>query len=183
MKSFREIISYRVALHIADTIFGDHKNGMGDKMKRLLAVIVCSALACGCSIYEAVHAASPVNYRKVQLNASRAETISSLGFPKMTDSKDNKKVDTFEFVDGLHPASKNRIIFYFVGDFFSCGLAEFIFWPIEMHVFDGKKCAGTVSYNANDCVSSYTLLDSRGATLWASAGVAIPEKSTNVTDK
>jgi hypothetical protein len=156
---------------------------MKDKMKRLLAVIVCSALACGCSIYEAVHAASPVNYRKVQLNASRAETIANLGFPKMTDSKDNQKIDTFQFVDGLHPASKSRIVFYAAGDLFSFGLAELIFWPVEMFALDGKKCTGTVSYNANDCVSSYNLLDSSGAALWASAGVAIPEKTTNVTDK
>jgi hypothetical protein len=156
---------------------------MGYKMKRLLAVIVCSALACGCSIYEAVHAPSPVDYKRVQLNATRLETITSLGLPKMTESKDNKKIDTFQFFDGLHPASKSRIVFYVAGDFFSLGLAEFIFWPIEMLAFDGKKCTGTVSYNANDCVSSYTLLDSRGATLWASAGVAMPEKSTNVADK
>jgi hypothetical protein len=183
MKSFREIIRYRVALHIAGTILGDHKYGMGDKMKRLLAVIVCSALACGCSIYEAAKAPSSTDYKRVQLNATRLETISSLGLPKITDIKDNKKVDTFQFVDGLHPASKSRIVLYVAGDLFSLGLAEFIFWPLEMLFFDGKKCTGTVSYNANDCVISYNLLDSRGATLWASAGVAISEKSTNVIDK
>ena len=52
-----------------------------------------------------------------------------------------------------------------------------------MHVFDGKKCAGTVYYNANDCVSDYTLLDSNGATLWASVDAATPEKTTNATTR
>jgi len=151
-----------------------------NEMKKLLAVIGCGVLLCGCSIYEAAHAPSPVDYKRVQVNATRAETISILGIPKLTDNKGNQKVDTFEFLDGLHPASKGRIILYLAGDIFTAGLAELIFWPLEANAFDGKQCRGTVSYNTDDRVSSYNLLDSKGTALWVSTGALVPEKATKI---
>lgn len=127
-------------------------------MRKLLSVMVCSTLFVGCSIYEAAHAPSPVDYKKVEVNTTRTEAIAILGFPKLTDSEGGKKTDTFEFRDGLHTASKGRIILYIAGDIFTAGLAELIFWPLEVNAFDGKLCKGTVSYNDGQHVSDYDFL-------------------------
>jgi len=138
----------------------------------------CGTLFSGCSVYMAANAPGPVEYQKVQMGSTRTETISILGFPKMTDNKGNQKVDTFEFFDGLHQASKGRIILYLAGDVFTAGLAELIFWPLEAYVFDGKQCRGTVSYDADDHVSHYDILDSRGAPLWNQKMASLPINTT-----
>lgn len=94
----------------------------------------------GCSIYQATHAPAPVEYKQVIVGSTRTETIARLGYPKMTDQKNNLKTDSFDFLDGYNTASKARIILYLAGDIFTIGLAELIFWPIEANVFDGKQC-------------------------------------------
>lgn len=137
-------------------------------IKQAIKVIGCGVLLCGCSIYEAAHAPPSVDYKKVNVGLTRAETISILGIPKLTDNKEKQKTDTFEFLDGIHGASKARIILYLAGDIFTAGLSELIFWPIEANAFDGKQCRGTVSYNANDRVTGYNILDSDGDRLWVS---------------
>ncbi len=135
-------------------------------MKKIILVLLLSELLYGCSIYTAANAPPSVDYKKVHVNATRAETISILGVPKLTDN--NQKTDTFEFLDGIHGASKARIILYLAGDIFTVGLSELIFYPIEANAFDGKQCRGVVSYNANDRVISYDILNSDGERLWAS---------------
>lgn len=137
-------------------------------IKRVITVVGCGVLLCGCSIYEASNAPPSIDYKKVHVDVSRAETISILGLPKLTDNKENQKTDTFEFLDGIHGASKARIILYLAGDLFTAGLSELIFWPIELNAFDGKQCRATVGYNANDRVISYDILDSDGTHLWTS---------------
>ncbi len=65
----------------------------------------------GCSVYQAVHAPTPIEYKQVKLGATRTEALSYLGFPKMTDQKENQKTDSFEFIDGYNAALK-RVLFY-----------------------------------------------------------------------
>ena len=96
----------------------------------------------GCSVYQAVYAPTPIEYKQVKLGATRTEARSYLGFPKMTDQKNNQKTDSFEFIDGYNAASKVRIVLYLAGDIFTVGLSELIFWPIEAYDFDGKQCRG-----------------------------------------
>jgi outer membrane protein assembly factor BamE (lipoprotein component of BamABCDE complex) len=149
---------------------------------KIMAVLGCGVLLYGGSIYQAVHAPSPVEYKKVQVGTTRTETISILGYPKMTDNKGNQKVDTFEFVDGYQAASKARIILYLAGDVFTIGLAELIFWPLEANVFDGKQCRGTVSYNADEHVTSYDILDSKGVPLWTPTIASSPTNAQKINN-
>lgn len=120
----------------------------------------------GCSVYEAIHAPSPVDYKHVRVGETRTETIAHLGYPKISDRRGDELTDSFEFMDGYHPASKTRIILYIAGDVFTACLSELIFWPIEMSVFDGKMCRATVTYGPDDHVKSYQVMDKKGKILW-----------------
>ncbi|NOT86221.1 MAG: hypothetical protein HOP02_15905 [Methylococcaceae bacterium] len=136
---------------------------------KLILLISCTlTLLHGCSVYQAAHAPDPVEYKAVKLGSTRTETIATLGYPKMTDQKNNQKIDTFEFQDGYHAASKARIVLYLAGDVFTAGLAEFIFWPLEENVFDGQQCKGTVTYDVNNSVIGYDLKDNDGEELMSS---------------
>lgn len=137
-------------------------------MKKIIPLL-CLIFINSCSIYEAAHAPATVDYKKIQIGTTRNEVISVLGMPKLTENKDNKRVDTFEFRDGLHGASKSRIILYLAGDIFTAGLAELIFWPLESNAFDGTQCRGTLIYNEKDRVVGYDILDSKGNPLWISS--------------
>lgn len=137
-------------------------------MKILFFVLLVSGvLFNGCSVYEAVHAPSPVEYKHVRFGETRSETIAHLGLPKLSEQKGDQKVDYFEFQDGYNPASKARIIFYIAGDVFTACLAEVIWWPMEMAIFDGKFCRATVIYGPDGLVKTYEVTDKKGKQLWA----------------
>jgi hypothetical protein len=144
------------------------KKNKAQHMNKFMMLIGGATLLGGCSIYQATHAPTPVEYKQVKVGLTRTETISHLGYPKMTDQKDTLKIDSFEFLDGYNSASKARIILYLAGDIFTIGLAELIFWPIEANVFDGKQCRGTVTYDINDKVLGYELYDNDSEHLWFS---------------
>jgi hypothetical protein len=137
-------------------------------------IVPFAVLLSGCSIYQAANAPSPVDYKRVQMGLTRTETMSILGIPKLTENKGDQKIDTFEFLDGVHGASKARVLLYLAGDVFTAGLAEVIFTPLEANAFDGKRCRGIVSYNANNHVNGYELLDSDGGSLWVSGSISSP---------
>lgn len=142
------------------------------RINKFMALMVCVTLFYGCSINHAAKAPTPSDYKQVTLGASRTETIARLGFPKITDQKDNKKVDLFDLFDGYHSATKARIILYIAGDLMTLGLAEIIFWPIESGIFDGQNCRGSVAYDVNDIVTGYEFLDDHGNHLWVSPPTA-----------
>jgi hypothetical protein len=77
-----------------------------NKLKSTLALSLFLLLN-SCSIYEAVHAPSPVEYKQIQIGGQRDQAISLLGFPKLTKQKAEHEVDTFEFIDGYNTASKS----------------------------------------------------------------------------
>lgn len=136
-------------------------------MKKLIALALVSTL-CGCSIYEAAHAPTPVDYQQIKVGSTRDEAIKILGFPKITQQKGQNSVDLFEFTDGNSSASKSRIILYLAGDVFTAGLAELIFWPMESNLLDGKQCRGEVTYGANNRILGYEFKDLKGIPLWYS---------------
>jgi hypothetical protein len=138
-------------------------------MKKLILTIGFCLTLSGCSVYYAANAPAPVEYKKVQVGTDKNEVLSILGVPKVTDNKGNQKTETFEFVDGYSSASKARILLYLAGDVFTASLAEVIFWPLETAALKGDLCRGTVSYDNNDHVIGYDIMDSKGSHLWTSA--------------
>jgi hypothetical protein len=146
------------------------------KIKLIISVTSLSLFIGGCSIYEAVHAPEPVEYKQLKVGFPRDQVIALLGYPKMTEQKENLKTDSFEFVDGYNAASKSRIILYLAGDFFTAGLAEIIFWPMEANALDGKQCRGIVTYGDNEQVMGYDIKDKEGKRLWFSPLPPPPKK-------
>jgi len=122
----------------------------------------------------AAKAPEPVEYKEITVGGTRLEAMSRLGLPKISNRKGNYKIDTYEFFDGYHSASKARIILYLAGDIFTLGLAEFIFWPLEATVFDGDRCRATVIYDDNDKIVGYDVLDNDSEHVWSSP-VALEE--------
>ncbi|MCX7086965.1 MAG: hypothetical protein NTV00_02805 [Methylococcales bacterium] len=139
--------------------------------KCLLLTAYTATLLNGCSIYQAAHAPDPVDYKQVTLGNTRTETIATLGYPKMTNQRNNHKIDTFEFQDGYHAASKSRILLYLAGDLFTLGLGEFVFWPLEANIFDGQQCKGTVTYDSEETVIRYDFKDHDGDNLFSSSAI------------
>lgn len=157
----------------------------GSVMNRLFFGVVTVLALTGCSIYEASRTPPPVDYRNVHVGETRAETVSILGYPKMTQAEGSRNVDYFEFTDGYHPASKARIILYVAGDVFTLGLAEVIFWPTELALLQGTECRGTVTYRPDNRVVGYSITHRDGTPLWVSeppqapaAPAPVPNAST-----
>lgn len=65
---------------------------------------------------------------------------------------EGERTEIFEFTSGLHEAPKARIVLYIAGDVFTLGLAELIFWPMELAVLDGSQGRAVVTYGQDNIV-------------------------------
>lgn len=137
-----------------------------DTMKSIILAGALAMLLGGCSIFHAVNAPPPVDYKKISTGTTRVDTIALLGTPKWTQKKGDQELDYFEFTDGYHGLTKARILIYAGGDLFTAGLSEILFYPLEVNLLDGKSCRATVHYGSDDRVTSYEVLSKKGAPLW-----------------
>lgn len=140
------------------------KNGV---MKRVvvLGLLGVSFIIQGCSISRALNGPPPLAVERVRVGERRNTIISVLGIPKVTESKIDSKTDIHEFTDGHSNGSKIRVILYIAGDFFTLGLAELIFWPIELAAGDGTKGRAIITYGVND-VSTNVQITKDDGTAW-----------------
>ena len=108
----------------------------------------------GCSIYSAINAPEPVNYKELYLGESRINVLSMLGQPIIiSQNKNNSTSDYFEFIDGYDNLYKFRALPYLAGDVFTCGLAEIIFFPLEKFKLEGSRNIAVVNYDADSKVN------------------------------
>lgn len=119
----------------------------------------------GCSVSRALNGPAPVAVEKVKVGENRNNIITVLGLPKNTESKTDSKTDMYEFTDGYSNGSKVRVIIYLAGDFFTLGLSELLFWPIELAAGDGTKGRAIVTYGLDD-ISKSVLLTKADGTQW-----------------
>jgi hypothetical protein len=153
--------------------------------KIVLSIMLCAVLAYlpGCSIYKAATAPPPVALDGVKVGANRINIVGALGVPKSTETKAESKTDVYEFVDGSANVSKLRIVLYIAGDLYTLGLAELIFWPVELGFGQGTEGRAVVTYGMDD-IARAVLLNKRDGTPWEVAKteevqpVAL-EKATN----
>jgi len=128
----------------------------------LLLVILISLPQFGCSIYKAANAPPPVPVENVKIGSTRNDVLSTFGTPKNIDTSGNDRIEMYEFVDGHHGASKVRILLYIAGDFFTLGLTELVFWPMELAVLKGSEGRAVVTYSKDETVKTITVTDKNG---------------------
>ncbi len=120
-------------------------------MKKGIGVISCIILlmyGSGCSIYRAANAPSPIPLKEVRAGVDRNKIIAVLGMPRSTEvNANNERTDVHEYIDGNSQESKARILLYVVGDLFTLGIAELVFWPIEMATLQGEEGRAVISYD------------------------------------
>jgi hypothetical protein len=127
-------------------------------MKIIIAGLIALIAMPGCSIYKAATAPPPVAVENVKVGSSRPEVISIFGIPKRTDDGlPGQKIDMFEFTDGYHAGSKARIIVYVGGDVVTLGLAELVFWPMELAFLQGSEGRAVVTYGPDNMVTNVTV--------------------------
>ena len=133
-------------------------------MKGMLALLVVAIgiLTQGCSIYKAATAPPPVAFDRIKVGADRTDVISVLGLPKSTEALDGQRTDMFEFTDGYSSATKSRIALYVAGDVFTLGLAELIFWPMELAVLNGDEGRAVTTYGTDNIVRTVQITKKNG---------------------
>lgn len=117
-------------------------------MRKLALALTIATLTSGCSIYQAVSQPGSADLEGIGVGTPRQTLITRLGPPKVIDTtKDGLKQDMFEFKSGFHQATKARAILYLAGDVFTLGLAEILFWPMEMTFMKEATCTGFATYD------------------------------------
>jgi hypothetical protein len=121
-------------------------------MRLLMALLLMAIASQGCSIYKAATAPPPVEVERVRVGADRTDVISVFGTPKVTEVTNGQRTDMFEFKSGYNQASKSRILLYIAGDFFTAGLSELVFWPLELAWLDGTEGRAVATYGSDNKV-------------------------------
>lgn len=98
----------------------------------------------------------------MQVGSTRAEVFSVYGVPIHSDTHNGVRTDTFDFIDGYPSGSKSRIVLYAAGDLLTLGLAELIFWPLEMAVLEGTEGQAVVTYDSDERVTSNIVTTKEG---------------------
>ncbi|GAB4296814.1 MAG: hypothetical protein Fur0034_06260 [Desulfuromonadia bacterium] len=133
------------------------------KFKVLLIIAGMLLLLNGCSVSRVFSGPDPVATEKVTVGQSRYSIISVLGVPRTSETKNDQKTDIYEFVDGYPAVSKVRAVFYIAGDIFTLGLAELLFWPIELAAGQGTAGRAIVTYGMDDVAKSILLTKADGS--------------------
>lgn len=151
--------------------------------KGLFAVLIAALSLGGCSIYKAATAPTPIALENVKVGANRVNVVGTLGVPKSTETRNEQRIDVYEFVNGSPSESKVRILVYIAGDLFTIGLSELLFWPLELGLGQGTDGRAVVTYGMDD-IAKAVLLSKADGTSWEAADTepekpALLPKSTN----
>ena len=133
--------------------------------KPIVILTLCSFLfvQSACSISKAANQPPPADLLGLGVGSPRQEVIQRLGTPTFTDTNaEGKKQDSFEFQSGMHGASKARIILYVAGDLITLGLAELIFWPLELTLMKSATCNAFATYDASQKVEVWSVKQKDG---------------------
>jgi len=112
----------------------------------------------GCSAFMAAKQPPKKNLGVLKEGTPRSLLLAEFGQPVATETKDGKRVDVFSFTQGYSKGAKaGRALFHGAADVFTLGLWEVFATPTE-GIFDGKKLAFEVTYDASDKVEKVITL-------------------------
>src|SRR5262245_34956431 len=112
----------------------------------------------GCATYTAVTIPGDVPDDRVQVGMHRAEVEGLVGGTKTSEFTDVTGTTVqYAYIDGVHQASKARVIIYLAGDFFTLFLSELVFWPIEAYAKNQMKRLGTAYYDTTNRILDWVV--------------------------
>jgi hypothetical protein len=125
------------------------------------ALLVSTA---GCSVYSALTQPPYIDFGAFKLGEQRMRVSEFIGAPKssVAQAPDNHLVDYHEFTSGTPGATRLRAIGYIIGDAFSFGLGEVIFWPVELTIAKPHDFKAHFSYDRQECVNGYRIVNGDG---------------------
>jgi hypothetical protein len=115
----------------------------------------------GCSIGSAINAPPSVDYESIVKGTEKHSVIDKFGSPYHTEEKRGTTTENYNFIDGYHAGYKTRILLYAAGDFFTLGLAEFVFWPMEKLLLQGSEKSATVEYDRKGGVKNLSVFSKK----------------------
>lgn len=129
----------------------------------IIGLSLVLAVSQGCSVYKAATQPSSVDLTGLGVGTPRTELIGRLGAPASTSlNPDGTREDIFNFLSGLHDASKARVILYIVADLFTLTAAELVLWPLEMTVMDAASCTAYAAYDKAQTVETLKVTQKSG---------------------
>jgi hypothetical protein len=119
----------------------------------------------GCSIASALSQPAYVDFGEFKLGESRIRVAELIGPPKVSTQEppDNHLVDYHEFISGTPGATRLRVVGYIAGDVFTLGLAEIVFWPVELTIAKPRDFKGHFSYDLQRHVDGYRIVYDDGS--------------------
>lgn len=94
----------------------------------------------------------------IKKGTDRSLVISELGVPKVSEERNDQKVEIYMFKQGYDGFVKTgRAVFHGAADVFTLGLWEIVGTPGESH-FDGTDMTIEVTYDENNKVESSRIL-------------------------
>ena len=129
---------------------------------RCISAFLICALALeqtACAAYTALTIPGEVPDESVAVGMQRAKVEELLGehetFSEFTDP--TGETVKYKYIDGVHQASKARIVIYIAGDIFLLFLPELIFWPIELYAKQEMQRLGTAYYDHGNAILYWTV--------------------------
>ncbi len=130
-----------------------------------LWLVLSTVLINGCSVYSASKAPDPIEYQHLSVGTPRTMVVDTLGNPSHSDVKSSGEklvtTDNFKFTDGYHAGYKSRILLYLAGGFFSGGLSEIVFWPMEEYLLQGSENNAVVEYDADNKLKNISVFSNK----------------------
>lgn len=129
----------------------------------VLTLVSFMIVQSACSISAALKQPPPADLQGIGVGTPRMEIISRLGPPNFSDTDaQGKRQDSFEFQSGMHGASKTRVILYIAGDLVTLGLAELLFWPLELTLMKSATCTAHAMYDSSLKAETWNLKQKEG---------------------
>ena len=108
----------------------------------------------GCSVYKASTQAGVKDLTVLKEGTPRALVISEFGVPTVTEQRNGKRVEFYNFKQGYHTSTKAaRALFHGAADVFTLGLWEVVGTPIE-NMVDGTDMSIEITYDETDRLQS-----------------------------
>ena len=118
---------------------------------RLIHIVFSAWVLTGCSVLMALEGDPPPDYSLLTPGTPRSHVLARHGVPLLSETKDGRTYDTYEFEEG-DEAAPQRVGIHLVADIATFGAWELIGTPYEW--FQGEDVAYVLEYGPDDVVQS-----------------------------